>query len=81
MDTESVFDDMDVEEDLNDISMHEGEVGIWDGQAADASMENLGLSSDGDISEDASEVEVLTLSHALFGPAQADGETHCYLSL
>ena len=49
MDTESVFDDMDVEEDLNDISMHEGEVGIWDGQAADASMENLGLSSDGDI--------------------------------
>ena len=83
MDTESAFDDMDVEEELDDVEMEGEEVSMdaWEGVAADASMENWGLSSEGDVeSEELSEVEILALNEALFGTPQADGESQASLS-
>ncbi|KAH9927211.1 uncharacterized protein BXZ73DRAFT_102797 [Epithele typhae] len=75
METESVIDTMDVEDDLDedDIEMDGDEaMRIWEERAANAIMENWGLSSDGEGSEDASEVEALALSEELSGPPQAD---------
>lgn len=88
METESAFDDVDVDDDAHvedevdvDMELAAWETGLdvdmavapWVSQAAYASAENLGLSSDEDVSEDAS--EVLALSEALFGP-QTDGELY-----
>ncbi|KAI9001385.1 hypothetical protein BD414DRAFT_533131 [Trametes punicea] len=78
METESVFDDMAIEEDIEvntDIDMDEDvDVELWEDDAADASMENWGL-SDGDGSESVSEVEVLTLSAEL-QPENDDAEVY-----
>ncbi|KAI0723108.1 hypothetical protein C8Q76DRAFT_721605 [Earliella scabrosa] len=76
METESAFDDMDIEEDLDpDADMEEDvdvdlDVDLWEEEAANASMDNWGL-SDGDGSESVSEVEGLTMSGEL--PAENDG--------
>ena len=73
METDSAFDDMDVEEDLeldadmDEDAAYEG----WEARAADVTnIENWGL-SDGDGSEDISEVEGLAMSGEL--PAEDDG--------
>ncbi|RPD80671.1 hypothetical protein L226DRAFT_116675 [Lentinus tigrinus ALCF2SS1-7] len=72
METDSAFDDMDVEEDLEPEEDMEEDVDLeeWEAQAANTSMENWGL-SDGDGSEDVSEVEGLAMSGEL--PLEDDG--------
>ncbi|KAI9069244.1 hypothetical protein FKP32DRAFT_1587046 [Trametes sanguinea] len=64
MDTESVFDDMDMDEDAGIEIDEDVDIERWDDTAEDASMENWGL-SDGDGSESLSEVEVLAISTEL----------------
>ena len=73
METDSAFDDMDVEEDLElDADMDEDAAyEVWEARAANVtSIENWGL-SDGDGSEDISEVEGLAMSGEL--PSEDDG--------
>ena len=84
METESAFDDMDIEEDLDpDADMEEDvdvdlDVDLWEEEAANASMDNWGL-SDGDGSESVSEVEGLAMSGEL--PAENDGSALVLCSL
>ena len=74
METDSVFDDMDVEENLHYVGMEDDNVSVWEEQAGNASMENLGLSSDDDVSEEVSEVEILAFSEVRFDDLPADGK-------
>ncbi|TFK83889.1 hypothetical protein K466DRAFT_602477 [Polyporus arcularius HHB13444] len=72
METDSAFDDIDVEEDLDpDADMEEdADLEDWEAQAGNASAENWGL-SDGDGSDSLSEVEAMAMSAEL--PPQDDG--------
>ncbi|KAI0772058.1 hypothetical protein BD413DRAFT_548014 [Trametes elegans] len=78
MDTESVFDDMDIEDEIDvdvDVDIDDDmDIGLWDDAATDAGIENWGL-SDGDGSESLSEVEVLALSTEL-EPQNDDAEVY-----